>query len=64
MGKNLKKRRITMKKVYLRPDINVATVSVFCSDVIVASGETEVFDIWVKIIHSIINIVEKSFLSN
>ena len=35
-----------MKKVYLRPDINVATVSVFCSDVIVASGETEVFDIW------------------
>ena len=46
MGKNLKKRRITMKKVYLKPDINVATVSVFCSDVIVASGETEVFDIW------------------
>lgn len=35
-----------MKKVYLKPDINFATVSVFCSDGIVASGETDVFDIW------------------
>jgi len=44
MGKYLKKRRITMKKVYLKPDIY--SITQLFADVMLASGEIEIVDIW------------------